>query len=341
MIVQLSIIAIQFVTLNIYIFFLFYLFIIYYLLFFSTFIIFPASVLDTAWRSDLLVTSFLEEWGQSRCGGDGENADISKAYRLLAETVYAPGQEHTLHHFYCTEMMPLIQERPLWTGGFNTSLLLDAWGHLLRAASSCHARPVYFDLVDVAREYLALGPALCAYDCMMQAYNANSSLGVWENGQRLLAVMDHLDELLNTEPGLMLGTWVHEAYDLGNELFAPDLLVWNALSQITLWYAYPADQPPSTIPVRSDYAVKMWGGLTKMYHASRLRLFVETATYALEHQQPVNTTQLTNDYLDLAVAFQNTKFEHHLFPNTPQGDSLEVAERLYAIYAADEQCVCR
>ena len=66
--------------------------------------------LDTIWRPPAAgaaprnATAALIAWGVGRCGK--ALPDVERAWALLAETVYRPGQQFTLHHTYCSEVTP-------------------------------------------------------------------------------------------------------------------------------------------------------------------------------------------------------------------------------------------
>jgi alpha-N-acetylglucosaminidase len=63
--------------------------------------------LDTVWLppdAPRNATAALVAWGVGRCGK--ALPDVERAWGLLAETTYRPGQQFTLHHSYCSEVIP-------------------------------------------------------------------------------------------------------------------------------------------------------------------------------------------------------------------------------------------
>eukprot|EP00665_Eupelagonemidae_sp_cell47_P000189 gene189-5360_t len=121
--------------------------------------------LDAAWRPPAAprnATAALVEWGVGRCGR--ALPDVVAAWALLAETVYRPGQQFTLHHTYCSEVTPggphscaddpyncthRWESPDLWRG--TNPRLYRAWVLLARSAGECGTDAARFDAVDVGR----------------------------------------------------------------------------------------------------------------------------------------------------------------------------------------------
>jgi alpha-N-acetylglucosaminidase len=118
------------------------------------------SLLDGAWRRGAgNATSYLQQWGERRCGR--QSAKAAEAWAILARTVYADAKDQVYEHHmaYCPTTMPdgsgwdrqHASERPTW---YAPADLHRAWGLLLEASSECEpSAALTFDLVDVGREH--------------------------------------------------------------------------------------------------------------------------------------------------------------------------------------------
>lgn len=299
-----------------------------------------ALCLESAWMSATQAfdaAKWMVGWGRNRCGR--ATADVDRAYAALANTVYQAGQQHTLHHFYATEILPLKTMRP-WTGGYNTTVLKTAFASLLQAEAQCGTEAVGFDLVDVGRELLLVTEGACAYNCMMDAFGNKSAAGIRSAGARLAAVVDDLDRLLTTQQGFLMGEWIAEARTLGASIDAADFLEWNARSQVTLWEPYRLDAMPASVPGLSDYATKIWGGLAKYYHGARLALFADMAAADIEKGGAFDQDKFVAAFLQLAVGFENAAWNTTELPPTPQGSRHGVASEMLHKYGEKLSCSC-
>eukprot|EP00055_Hartaetosiga_balthica_P011622 m.53529 g.53529 ORF g.53529 m.53529 type:complete len:886 (+) comp7669_c0_seq2:152-2809(+) len=299
------------------------------------------AVLDSAWNyEELSLTSFLKWWGKARCGADEPNEVVLNAYSQLGDTVYSPGQLHSLHHVYSTQMLPVIGTRVLWRGSnSNSSLVLENWKTFVEGSQYCgNSSPFLFDMVDVGREALVLGPGLCYYDRLMKSFDDENCLGMHEALVDLLEVANDLDDLMASQSGLMLGSWLEMATILGMKMNASDQMVWNALSQLTLWNPYDANTTLYQVPIHTDYAIKMWSGLQNDYHSKRLAIFVAQACTDFANEHEFNVQEYTESILKFSVLFENNGFNATAWPVQPKQDPFIISNLLAKKYA-NFQCV--
>jgi alpha-N-acetylglucosaminidase len=207
-------------------------------------------VLDRAWeerggaagRAD--PAAALGDWGVRRCGAEG--AAVRAAWAALGATVFSPAtQGNDEHHLkYCGTALPLQAAGNGWNSpmkrpGFPRAPLAAAWAGLLDAAPGC-APAAAFDLVDVAREFLASFPCVAAHDALLAARDdaaLDAALAA------LRGVLADADALLGAMRGFLLGEWLADAAALGAAGGATPAeaqrLLWNARAQVTTWFPTP------------------------------------------------------------------------------------------------------
>jgi hypothetical protein len=174
-----------------------------------------------------VVTKWLGEWGAQRCGK--RVAGVAQAWSLLAQTVYAAGQTHVLHHIYMPEVLPThvpndewYGHQTPWRGSYDISKLRTAWELLVAAAPDCVGAAVDaadvsgsssgavnnafgFDIADVGREYLTILPAIKYYDCLTtDGFAKGNAAAVKAGGAAAVTLLHDLDGLLSSQQGTYL-----------------------------------------------------------------------------------------------------------------------------------------
>jgi alpha-N-acetylglucosaminidase len=177
-----------------------------------------------------------------------------------------------------------------------------------------------YDLVHVTRQLLA-GMAARRQQTLVAAYGANNREALAAAGNRYMALMNDMDELLGTRPEFLFGKWLSDAKGWATNEDERRLYEWNARTQITLWS--PKDG------ALFDYASKQWSGLINGFYVPRWQQLIDTLDQSLAD----------------GVAFDRKAFDEHIrdweeawthqaesFPDEPAGDSVAVAQRLLAAY---------
>ncbi|WP_052745815.1 alpha-N-acetylglucosaminidase C-terminal domain-containing protein [Allosalinactinospora lopnorensis] len=142
--------------------------------------------------------------------------------------------------------------------------------------------------------------------------------------RRFLGLIRDLDELLATRPEYLLGPWLDRARSWGATQEEGRLYEWNARRLITVW-------GPRDSPLR-DYSGRHWAGLVAGYHLPRWRIWSDHLGEAL-----ATGTRLDAGGLGRALteAEESWCAAQDRYPDRPQGETLEVARRLFTDYASD------
>jgi hypothetical protein len=317
-------------------------------------------------------TNFLVEWGLGRCGTATETAysKVEQAWVLLAETVYRPGQPHSLHRTYCSTFAPGVHNanvlKPgnagvwfktgnagpqIWTGFYPNVLtnsttiaayrrkVFTAWQLLTDAAGECNSTSLKFDIADVGREYINIAPCLDAFDDLVLAWNHTDATRLVTSGNALIETVLDIDELLASQQGFLLGEWIQESRAMGHTESEKALMELNARAQVTTWTPLVVTPKVGSAgwPVAHNingYAEKTWAGLSRLSHAPRLQAFVSTLSSQLRPGKSTiaNLTGYVQEFINLAVKFENEEWDPKLLPATEVGSTVEIAKRLQAKY---------
>lgn len=237
-------------------------------------------LLDQAWSSSPInTTAYFRDWATSRYYGQGPVPEgIHKAWEILRTTVYNntnPILTAVPKSIFGLE--PSINGIVNRTGRHSTSIhydpndLIHAWNLFFNASievTELWENPAYLhDLVDLTRQVVA-NEFIACYTNLISIYTSETATGpaFSSAGQRLLALLDTLDMVLDTNKNFRLSTWLRRATSWGNgNATESKLYAYDAKNQITLW------GPNGEI---SDYASKDWSGLVSTYYKTRWAIFV-------------------------------------------------------------------
>ena len=198
------------------------------------------------------------------------------------------------------------------------------------SATMASGRAYQFDLVDITRQVLTDHFNATLYE-LSAAVAAAQIDRVKLSGiaAELLATIDDLDRILDTNPNFMLGTWINEARSWGTTAAESDHYEWSARNQITLW-------GPSGRQGTVDYAAKAWAGLTKTYYKPRWALYLQMLQ-ASENGE-VNQTAFNDAVLaQVEQPWQRMTAATQPFSSTPSEAPLAVAVQLFHKYGAADQ----
>ncbi|KAL3869459.1 hypothetical protein ACJMK2_042140 [Sinanodonta woodiana] len=283
---------------------------------------------ENAWASEPWdLTEWVSHFALSRYGTSDENIDM--AWQLLKKSVYNNTGNFDGHS---SDVVPTSRPRlipplnhKIW---YNTSDLYQAWGYLVKASASASLQNntlFRYDLVDVTRNSLQI-LSILYYVEIITAFNRNDSATLQDGGAKLLKLLDDLDVLLGSDPHFLLGSWIKDARQWGENEEQQDLLEYNARNQITLW------GPNGEI---RDYAAKQWSGLISGYYKPRWELFINNLTACLAKGTKFDQAKFDEDnFLLVEQPFTFSKTE---YPSQPQGDSILIVLDIYKRYYPDTQ----
>ncbi|MGC8639487.1 MAG: alpha-N-acetylglucosaminidase [Isosphaeraceae bacterium] len=277
---------------------------------------------DMTWQSKVPdVSGWLHAYVERRYGRKCTKADL--AWTILGRNVYSsPGPTRTL---ICQRPALALASPALQPG------VARAWRLLLDAASELNDVDTYrFDLVNVTRQSLG-GLAGPIHADIVAAYRRGDRKALAEAGQRMLDLIDDLDELLATRRELLLGRWLSDARRWATTDAERAFYEWNARNQITLW------GPPDSM--LHEYAEKQWAGMMRGFYGPRWRLFVRELDAALAAGKRLDAAKLQsalraweNRWAHTTIDAKTASSETSRFAIEPTGDAVAISRRLLARY---------
>jgi alpha-N-acetylglucosaminidase len=190
-----------------------------------------------------------------------------------------------------------------------------------------------FDLVDVGREYLSIGPCITASNAL--AASTNISALVAANAS-MTKVMADIDKLLGASDGFLLGRWIADARMVasvaGRPVHDQDFLEWNARAQVTSWSpSYACDGSATSIPGLWDYGNKAWSGLVRGYYDRRYQLYADYKKCSLlpDDESCRERPSFVGAVMQLACEFARNK---SVMPSEAAGDAVAISESLWSTH---------
>lgn len=302
-------------------------------------------VLEANFRTERVsnITEHIIKRAHRRYGFVAEDPDVTRAWSLLAATVYSQDLGYrdstAVGHLGSTDVWSWDSDRQAPTESL--CKVHSAWGSLIDAGAEVTkpmTEPFRYDLVDTGREVLAqlAGPVGNNFTAAISRAVLNQQEVEAAGGLYAQVLMD-VDTLVGTDPAFMLGPWLESARKLGGnatdcngtiigDLECGDFMEWNARCQLTSWHPTPKN---ATKIQTSDYATKHWSGLISDYYVERVKLIVGQALVDAEVGNPLNTTAV--DAIKAKHAFAWTTATNE-YPTTPANDALKVAAAMWHKY---------
>lgn len=126
----------------------------------------------------------------------------------------------------------------------------------------------------------------------------------------LLELFDDLESILASGNNFLLGTWLTQAKNMGDNEEEKRSYEYNARNQITLW------GPNGEI---RDYANKQWSGVVADYFKLRWAFFLSALEKSLLERTKFNITEINNRiFREVERPFT---FSTRLYPVKPKGNS--------------------
>ncbi|XP_060608004.1 alpha-N-acetylglucosaminidase-like isoform X1 [Ruditapes philippinarum] len=295
------------------------------------------------------LTKWFSDYARNRYGK--YDVDTEKAWQLLKATVYNCTDNHSNggSHVIPTRR-PKLSLRPEISVYNNTDMLKDhskyviptsrpslkphipdiwydpqqlytAWGHMVKASSKLGSSTLFrYDLVDIARNSLQV-ISTKFYTEMIAAYKNKDMAMLKSAGSDLIELLEDLEMLLASDKHFLLGTWIRDARNRGHTVAEKNLMEYNARNQVTLW------GPTGEI---RDYAAKQWSGLFSGYYTKRWQSFLTSLLQCVEKGEKFNHKKF--EMMVLETIEQPFTFSREAVPDTPKGDSVQIASSLYQKY---------
>ena len=137
-----------------------------------------------------------------------------------------------------------------------------------------------------------------------------------------LAIMDDQDRLLATQPEFLLGKWIHDATQFGNDPASKAYYEKDACVLITTW----GNEGNGII----DYASRDLSGLISSYYMQRWEMFFEKLRESLKNNTPLDMDSINKEMAHFEWNWTN---EQHQFSDEPLGNPLELVREIHKKYS--------
>ncbi|KAF7225366.1 transcript variant X2 [Nothobranchius furzeri] len=274
---------------------------------------------ELAWRKEPVnLAKWVSLYAARRYGSMQDN--LTAAWKLLFASVYNCTVPNYINHNHS----PLVR-RPSFR--MNTGLwydpadLVEAWKLFMEAAPSLMSKETFqYDLVDVTRQVLQVLTTHFYLDIVNAFQSKKMSELMIAGGVLIYDLLPELNRLLSSNQRFLLGSWLEQAQSMALNEKEAQLYDMNARNQVTLW------GPSGEI---LDYANKQWGGLIEDYYAQRWVLFVQTLVESLDSGVPFNQDTFNQAVFQIEKGFI---YNGRKYPTKPQGDTYEIAHRIFLKY---------
>lgn len=282
-------------------------------------------VLEKAWTTgaERDADSWIQALADQRCGKEDENARA--AWKILADSVYVagttPGQSNTV-----TQRPNIGKARTYYSNArkrYRNVNLKNALGLLLEADGKGSAYS--FDLANITRQMLAnyFDELKVKYE---EAYANADTAGMKSVSGEMLQVIDDIENVIGTQSYFLTGKWIEDARSWGGTDEEKTYFEKNARNLITTWS--DGDM------LLNDYASRQWNGLTGTMYKVRWEKFFAAVEKCVEEGAEWDDEHY-NAFSKDVTSFEKSWWDECIgdFPSTPQGDSKDVARKLYERYS--------
>jgi alpha-N-acetylglucosaminidase len=286
----------------------------------------PDFVMDQTWRSSVPpVHQWTEGYVARRYGAP--NASAWHAWQLLLETAFRSA----------AQTGNFLAERPgFYVKGtayrsepiapYDLPGLVRALDTLLAAAPVLGANDAYrYDVVNLSRQ--ALGQlALPLVNQVEEAFNRGDKSALIAAEQRVVVLLNDLDELVGTREEFLLGRWIADAKRWGTTDAERRLYEWNARNIITLWGTRCTEGQNDDLNL---YAYKEWQGMFTSYFLPRWQEFFARLNQSLATGVPFDRRPFAEAMCEWE---QDWSRQTDAFPSEPRGDAIGTTRRLALKY---------
>ena len=276
-------------------------------------------ILDRAWNHGITDEAWIEHLADRHFGG--VSASFREAWKFLADKVY------TVHsrtgNSALVNAHPCLEGHWHWTTTFNTNYsvqdLWKVWDLFMKEESS--SDNYRFDVVNIVRQTLS-DWFMVERDAYTAAYHLCDREEMAIHQERMLGVLDDLDELLASRQEFSLEDWISTARRQGgNDPQAQNYYEENARTLISVW----GDSYHLT-----DYANRSLSGMTSSYYKVRWEMFFDAVSAALDAGSGFDQKAFDRSVWEFECQWVRPDPE---FAYPAATDELEVARKLYEKYS--------
>ncbi|HSY27075.1 MAG TPA: alpha-N-acetylglucosaminidase C-terminal domain-containing protein, partial [Burkholderiaceae bacterium] len=180
-----------------------------------------------------------------------------------------------------------------------------------------------FDLCDVGRQVLANLSGEYNHQ-IVTAFEARDTNRLRAVSDKMLGLIQDMDELTSTRREWLLGIWIADARSWGGSRAERDLCERNARELLTTWTRYDNI---------TDYANRQWNGLLGDFYYHRWQMWLTVLNDSVASGTPFDEKATNAKIRDWEVAWTQQTDGH--FTIKPHGDAVAISQKLYEKYAQD------
>lgn len=276
-------------------------------------------VFEKVWEDIPDISSWVNHWADRRYGE--RNEKVRAAWEILLGKVYISPVR--LGQATLTNARPTFTGSGNWTTDptihYNNSELFNAW-EMLVSVKDTHRDSYYFDLTNIGRQFLG-NHFFTLREQFTRHYNKRNLDSLKITGSKMIELLDDLDDLLSSQPSLLLGKWIEDARAMGLNDSEADYFEKNARNIITTWGGKTQSL--------NDYANRSWAGLTSSYYKKRWQLFIEYAISAAKVNKPMDEIEFFKKVTQFEADWVENKDK---FNSIPSGNSYLISKQLVDKY---------
>lgn len=276
---------------------------------------------DYAWDGNASnVDNWITRYAKTRTKNNDPVAE--EAYRKLVDLIYNKQIANI-------GIGSLMQTRPLLTGfkgyqhpnKYDYKALTDILGLMLSASEKSLQSAAYQkDMVVVTKQILD-NLMIPLRKKINEAYVNKDTLELDKQARIFLGVMDDQDRLLATQPEFLLGKWIHNARQFGNDPASKAYYEKDARVLLTTW----GNEGNGII----DYASRDLSGLISSYYKARWEMFFGKLRNSIKNNTPLDMDAINKE---MASFEWNWTGQQTTFNDKPMGNSLEIVKEIYSTY---------
>lgn len=275
-------------------------------------------VLDKAWTKGSSMKPFVETYAKTRLGKPDDNA--AEAWKIISEKIYIDFSD--IGKGDLTNSKPSLKGYFNWTVNpgikYKNSDLAKAWKLLILAKGNTDT---YNDDLTVVGKQV-LGNIFVKYrDEFTQAYEAKDVAKMKIQGQKMIELINDIDELLGSNKNYLVGTWIEEAKAMTTIPSEKHYYEKDARKIITVWGEKGRDL--------NDYANRSIAGLMKDFYGERWKIFIDEAISAVEQGKTLDEKEMIKKVNEFAWKWSEAQ---NPYPVKPKGKTLELSMKLYDKY---------
>lgn len=276
---------------------------------------------EYAWDKDVTdVDKWITKYAQARTGNNDPVAE--EAYRKLIDLVYND-------QVYGIGTGSLMQKRPILTGikgyqrpsVYNYKELTDILTLMLSAGEKSLQSPEYQkDLVLVTKQILD-NMIIPLRKKINEAYINKDTIELERQAKIFLGIMDDQDRLLASQSEFLLGKWINDARQFGDNSTSKAYYEKDARVLITTW----GNEGNGII----DYASRDLSGLISSYYKVRWEMFFGKLQASIKNDVPLDMDSIDKEMASFEWNWTN---QQQAFIDKPQGNPLELVTEIHKKY---------